>query len=362
LPDAALLTQPLSSERASQVREYFAAHAAEVDSGARDIREGLRWLAQRGLLGLGLARDRGDQLAPMGALIAEIAEQCMSSAFALWCHHMVMEYASAANDPFPREAVLERLGSVDLLGSTALGTAMAHAVMGSPLTVRFRQEGDELVLDGRITWASNLLTDPDAALTVTAATDDAGRRIIVALPLDTPGVSVLGYPPLLALQSTRSSSVVLQNVRIGAQWIVADELMRCLADIRPRFLVLQSSFCLGLSRAAMRGVRADSETSHGVFTDDVAQLEDQLGSHAERLDQQLRQPSTSAMPMREFVQTRLDLAVLAQATTRLESTLRGGRAYRLDDPAGRRFREAAFLPVQSPTEGQLRWELARSAS
>ena len=362
MPDAGLLIPPLAADRAAEVAEYFAAHAADIDRGTRDIREGLRWLAERELLGLGLARNTEDQLAPMGELIALIAEQCMSSAFALWCHHMVMEYVTIANDPFPRAELLERLHAVDLLGSTALGTAMAHAVMGSPLTVRFRSDGDDLILDGRITWASTLLTEPGAALTVTAATDDNGRRIVVALPLDTPGMSVPGYPSLLALQATHSSSVVLDNVRIAARWIVADDLMHCLSQIRPRFLALQSSFCLGLTRAAMRGVRAESDASHGIFADDVALLEDQLGTHSGRLGAQLQRPTTSALPMREFVQTRLDLALLAQAATRLESTLRGGRAYRLDDPAGRRFREAAFLPVQSPTEGQLRWELARSAS
>jgi len=273
-----------------------------------------------------------------------------------------MEYVTAASDPFPRDAVLERLRSVDVLGSTALGTAMAHAVMGSPLTVRFCSDGEDLILDGRITWASNLLTDPGAALTVTAATDERGRRIVVAVPLDTPGVNVPGYPSLLALQATRSSSVVLDNVRIAAQWVVADDPMPCLARIRPRFLALQSSFCLGLSRAAIRGLRVEAGATHEIFSDDVARLEHQLESHEWRLGEQLRRPSTTHLPMREFVQTRLDLALLAQAATRLESTLRGGRAFRLDDPAGRRFREAAFLPVQAPTEGQLRWELARSAS
>ncbi len=31
--------------------------------------------------------------------------------------------------------------------------------------------------------------------------------------------------------------------------------------------------------------------------------------------------------------------------------------YAQDAPANRRMREAAFLPVQSPSQSQLRWEL-----
>jgi hypothetical protein len=49
------------------------------------------------------------------------------------------------------------------------------------------------------------------------------------------------------------------------------------------------------------------------------------------------------------------------AATRLESTVVGGAGYAVGSPANRRFREAAFLPVQSPSEGQLRWELTQYA-
>ncbi|SHW24248.1 membrane protein [Mycobacteroides abscessus subsp. abscessus] len=54
---------------------------------------------------------------------------------------------------------------------------------------------------------------------------------------------------------------------------------------------------------------------------------------------------------------RLDAAGLAGAASRLEVTLSGGAGYAVGTAANRRFREAAFLPIQSPSEGQLRWEL-----
>ncbi|MBV9577374.1 MAG: acyl-CoA/acyl-ACP dehydrogenase [Chloroflexi bacterium] len=349
---------PAAQSTAAEVAAYFGQHAPAVDRGERDVRAGLRWLAERRLLDPGLHADDPDQLVPIGTLIAQIAEQCLSSAFALWCHRMVMEYATIAVNPFLREALLESLRAVDVLGSTALGGAMAHVVLGVPLTVQFETTGDDtLVLDGRIAWASNLLTSPGAGITVTGATDHRGRRIVVAIPLDTPGLRVESYPPLLAMQSTRSASLTLDAVRLETRWIVADELSDCLARMRPRFLALQSSFCLGLSRAALRGAHSELANARGVFDDDAAALERQLVELEGRLARQLRQPSTVQLPMREFVQTRLDLVVLAQAATRLELTLHGGRAYRLDDAVGRRFREAAFLPIQAPTESQLRWEL-----
>ena len=60
------------------------------------------------------------------------------------------------------------------------------------------------------------------------------------------------------------------------------------------------------------------------------------------------------------VAIRLDAARLAGAATRLESKVMGGAGYASGSATARRLREAAFLPIQSPTEGQLQWELSRS--
>lgn len=348
---------------ADEVAAFFAARAPAVDAGELDVRDGLRWLAERGLLGLALDWRSGDGpgLEPMGDLLSLIAEQCLASAFALWCHRLVVEYvAGALEAAFPRELTLRRLLEADLLGSTALGTAMAHLVTGAPLTVYFQRRGAELVLDGRIAWASNLLTEPAGAITVTAAVGPDGERIVLAVPLDTPGVRVAAYPRLLALQATRSSSVSLEAVRVPDAMVLA-HLDACLPRIRPALLSLQSSFCRGLARAALAGARAGLSGTNVVFEPALERAEAELADLDGRLRAHLRQPDARQIPMRAFVQTRLDAARLVAAATRLELTVRGGRAYRLDDPANRRFREAAFLPMQAPTEGQLEWELRHSA-
>ncbi|MGO2608462.1 MAG: hypothetical protein ACTIMA_07630, partial [Brachybacterium tyrofermentans] len=55
---------------------------------------------------------------------------------------------------------------------------------------------------------------------------------------------------------------------------------------------------------------------------------------------------------------RLESALLAGRATRLEQKVVGGRGYALGSDTSRRAREAAFLPVQSPTETHLRHLLA----
>ncbi|HEU5316227.1 MAG TPA: acyl-CoA dehydrogenase, partial [Chloroflexota bacterium] len=79
---------------------------------------------------------------------------------------------------------------------------------------------------------------------------------------------------------------------------------------------------------------------------------------------QLRERTVSradGVPIRDIVRARLECAQLATAAVALEAKVAGGRGYVRTCDNARRLREAAFLPVQAPTEGQLRWELSRSA-
>ena len=69
-----------------------------------------------------------------------------------------------------------------------------------------------------------------------------------------------------------------------------------------------------------------------------------------------------AASIADILRLRLDVVDLAVAATRLEATLTGGRGYASASPTARRLREAAFLPIQSPSEGHLRWELSSLTS
>jgi hypothetical protein len=131
-----------------------------------------------------------------------------------------------------------------------------------------------------------------------------------------------------------------------------------LRSVRPAFLALQTGFCLGLARAALAagGDRLDGLGAE--FAEEHADLE------ARRVDAEARLAAhvgDDGAPIRDRIALRLDAAVLAREAVRVEAAVVGGRGYALRSPTGRRLREAAFIPVQSPTETQLRWELRHSA-
>ena len=177
--------------------------------------------------------------------------------------------------------------------------------------------------------------------------------------------------------------LLLDEVRIPAQDVLTRDLPAFRDDVRATFLQIQTAMCLGLAGAALDAAEAGA--------DDVARevLAEELSAAAEDW-QHLRgalaagvrgasavraggpsddappggspagaAPSASVRPA-ELVRVRLEAALLTGRASRLEQKIVGGRGYALASDTSRRAREAAFLPVQSPTETHLRHLLARA--
>ena len=355
----------LDPERRALITDFFEPRAEAVDRGDASIQEGIAFLQER-LLNNGDADVRGDgpgpnaNLAHVAQVIATVAWSDMSSAFSLWCQRMVLEYLSRAPaDSVLRTEVMPQLLRTTLLGSTALAAAVAHYISQAPLPVVGRREQDEIVLNGRIHWASNLF-QPDFVLVTAVASADGHRPMIVAVPGNAEGICVDPYPKLLALQATRSSSLTLTDVRISPEWIVTEDFDGFITSIRPPFLLLQSSFCWGLAHRALTQARSGLRGVAEVFRGDLEALETELARLAERICASLHSRG-QAVPIQDVVRLRLDCARLVTAAVALEAKVVGGRGYVTSSPTARRLREAAFVPIQSPTEGQLRWELSRYA-
>jgi alkylation response protein AidB-like acyl-CoA dehydrogenase len=352
----------LAQAEREQIYAFFEPRAQAVDAGQAGVQEGIDFLHRRHF-GAWEGWDEpaaspNDDLVQVAETIATVAWSDMSSAFSLWCHRMVLDYlACAAPGSWARCELLPLLLRVERLGSTALASAMAHHVAGTPLPISARRDGNRLRLSGRIFWASNLFVPDFVVITAAAGPDDA-RPLIVALRGDAPGLRVEPNPTLLALQATGSSSLTLVDVPIETEAIVTDDFGGFIGRIRSTFLLLQSSFCWGLAGRALSQVRGGLHGVTEVFASDLAEL----AGEATRLAGAIRRGARDRrrpLPVPEALQIRLDCARLATAAVALEAKKMGGRGYVFTSPTARRLREAAFLPIQAPTEGQLRWEIAR---
>jgi alkylation response protein AidB-like acyl-CoA dehydrogenase len=337
------------------------ARCTAVDEAVADLRPTIEALGRHGLVSLGTTRGVGT-LGDQASVLAALAERCMASAFTAWAHRMTIEYLDVIGTP-AAALLAEPLHTGARLGSTAMADAFRDLAGIAPLPLTFRRTGTGVVIDGVVAWASNL---QPGSLVVTAARDGdvedpaTADRLVVALTVGQDGLTVRPATELLALDATASGSLRLDGVVVDDRHVLTDDVTGFLRRVRPAFLVLQTSFCLGLVRACVGAVPEPRGVGES-FADDL----EALRHRAERAWAELASLADGAaeagVAIRPYLQARLAAAHLARDATHLELCLTGGRGYAHASPTARRLREAAFLPVQSPTEGQLRWELSRSA-
>ena len=330
--------------------------AAEVDTASRSPRPLLERLGACGLLDLGVqdrleAGPRADDLRAPADLIAALATECMTTAFGLWAHRMAQEYLARGQRSRATEEVLADLRAGRRLGATAMAAGLKWLAGVDDLAVHAAPEGQGWRLSGFIPWVSMLLED--SVMVVPARTPQG--TVVVWLPVSQ--VEVTPVTGLLALDATASGSVSLTDVPVGSDQVLSYDLASFAQGFKPTMLTLQSAFCVGLAqRALAESEAALDRAANAVFAADLASLRQDVEAHHQRWE--ALAADVGAASIREVLEVRLQASDLAVRTTRLESTLAGGRGYRLSSGASRRLREAAFLPVQSPSEGHLRWELS----
>lgn len=337
------------------IREV-AANADAIDASTASPRHHLTALGHAGLLDLGIqALLDGDptrhDLRDPAALIAGLASECMSTAFSVWAHRMATDYLARGRRTTTTDQALSDLRSGRRPGSTAMASGLKWLADLGDLTVTATPSPTGWTLSGFVPWASNLY--PDAVVVLPARTPHG----TIVVWVDAASIDVQPVSGLLALNATASGNLRLNDVQVSNDQVLSDDLAGFARGFRPTFLVLQTAFCVGLIQRSL----AECETAldraeNSVFASELASLTTEATEHYTWWDELTRDTTTGTLA--DYLRVRLLASHLAGRATRLEATLAGGRGYQATSGASRRFREAAFLPVQSPSEGQLRWELS----
>ncbi|OBG81379.1 acyl-CoA dehydrogenase family protein [Mycobacterium sp. E3305] len=346
---------PAAGQLDAGLLEDIRAHAGGLDRGEHQSRRSFTALGAAGLLGVGAPANADGRLPEMAEVIRRISGECMSTGFSLWAHRMAVEYLLTAATPFSVDAAQSLLAGTTP-GVTGMASAFKEAAgCGSVELTATPIEGGYRV-SGPIRWASNLY--PDSTM-VTAVRTDAGERLIVALPLNTAGVVVGDHFELLAMGSTASSYLNLTDAPVPSAQVLSRDFEGFLQAVRPTFLVLQSAMCLGLTRTAVEQAKGGLGGVNSVFAAEVDNVAEKLATAEATLAGLAAAVGGDDPPTkRELLSLRLAAAELSSASADLEIRTAGGKGYASRTSASRRYREAAFIPVQSPSEGQLRWELA----
>jgi hypothetical protein len=229
----------LSHEIREAILHWYGERAAAVDRAELPTEEGVLHAARSGWLGFGIPRrlgGHGDDLTPMIEVLALAARSCFASAFALWSQRMLAAYLAGSENGFLREEILPLVLRGERFGSTGLANAMRHVVGLEPLGLRASWVGDDLVVNGRLPWASNLV--PEAFIVAIAAATEDGRGVLTAVPAEIPGLVREDDFSLVALDATATTAVRFESARISRHWLISDDLGAFLGGVRPTFLLL----------------------------------------------------------------------------------------------------------------------------
>jgi alkylation response protein AidB-like acyl-CoA dehydrogenase len=340
---------------------WLAAHADGLDTDPALAAGLLPRLAEARVFSAGVPVARGGaggSIVDAIVLLAEVAEHSVTAAFVFWGHRTFIEYLLHS----PNEALAARL-LPDLLagrlgGATGLSNAMKYLSGIEQLQCEVRPEAGGLRLDGTLPWVTNLRKE-GFVVALAAHHAGRGRPAIYAVPDDIPGLVRTPDLDLIGLRASNTAALRLEAIDLPAEWELHPDADRFLPQVRPAFLGLQCGLSLGLARASLRVAGASKDGDGPVLGPEIAALNDALDGHRQALLGGVADGTFAQQPARLF-HVRIALAELVNEAVQLELQARGGRAYVCahTDGFARRLREAAFVPIVTPSLVQLKTQLA----
>lgn len=343
----------------------LAAQADALDRGSADSHALLPALCDAGLASAGVPTAQGGaggDARDAVRTIAEVAEHSLTAAFMLWGHRAFIDYLLQAEAPALADRWLPRLLSGQLAGATGLSNAMKYLAGIESLQVHASIEGDTWTLNGRLPWVTNLRPTGFLAAAAVARTD-GGPAAIAVLDSQAPGVQRSADLDLLALRGSHTAAITVQAVSVRGQDLITQNAAAWLPRVRPAFLGTQCGLSIGLARASLRAAQARGGESRPVLAGPLAETEAALNQAEAALLDGLADGHFVAQCAPLF-RLRIRLAELVQQATMLELQASGGAAYLVhqDRSFGRRWAEAAFVPVITPSITQLQAQLNHHAS
>lgn len=223
------------------------------------------------------------------------------------------------------------------VGISHLTTSRRH--LKRPV-LRATESGNDLILDGYSPWVTGA---PAANTVVIGASLDDGREVLVALPMDLPGIRVPPPAKLVGLTASQTGPVQCDNVRVDRRFILAGPVENVMSTGSGANTggLQTSTLAVGLSDAAITFVESESDARREL----VEPAEAMRATWTQLRDDLLLAGEGQAACSAEELRTRANSLALRSAQAAL--TAAKGAGYVIGHPAGRWCREALFFLVWS---------------
>ena len=344
----------------ADLRAWLSDNAGSLDTSNELAEQVLPRLGAAGLYRLGVPErwgGRGGSVAGAMQAIAELAGLSLTAAFVCWGQRAFIEYLLHTDNASLRERYLPALLAGELAGATGLSNAIKFLSGLEGLQVEAQPTAAGFVLSGRLPWVTNLRKQ--GFLVACAVSHPDAPPSIFAVPHESAGLTRSADLDLIALRGSNTAAIALDAVSLASEYRVHADARAFLREVRPAFLGLQCGLSYGLAEAAIRCSQELRGPGRSVVEQPLEALHARLRATWQTLSDGVCS-GEYVQAARPLFEQRIALAEIASEAVQLELQASGGKAYLRADERGfaRRWREAAFVPIVTPSLVQLKAELA----
>lgn len=306
--------------------------------------------------------DRENENLQALALIEKTAAVCGSTAFAVWCHTAAMLYIRNGQSDYLKNEILPKLENGQLLGGTGLSNPMKYygGLERLHLKAEPLPDGDGYQVHGTLPFISNLgqdhwfgiIAEVSGETSREASGEPSSRRIMALIPCHAAGLTMEERVNFLGLNGTATYTCRFDGVRVGKEWILAENADSLVNQIRSGFVVSQIGLSLGLTRSAIDCMYRMKQKQNGANQYLPVQpegLESRWITLREKAYHLAKVEQFSDEDWREVLQARLESAYLALDAAQADFLHCGGAGYLFHSDPSRRLREAYFVAVVTPS-------------
>ena len=377
------VSDPVDEQRKEFVqlaREFaqseIAPHAAEWDQRREYPREVVKRLGELGFLGLLVSEDLGglgvDTLTYL-MMLEEIAAADASVSITLSVHNSLPScLLEKYGTPEQHERWLRPMAQGEKLAAFCISEADSGSDVSS-LSTRAEWSDSEWVVNGTKAWVTNGdVADLLLVLVRTSTTEEKRSRGLsfFAIPADTPGVECAKQEDKMGLRGSRTTQVVLDDVRLGSDHLIGEEGrgFRYAMEGLDHGRLGVAAQAIGIARAALEhAVRYAAERKQ--FNKPIKDFQGvsfMLADMATRVAaaRTLLHDTARALDRGERITTGASMSKLFASETAMFVTTRavqvfGGYGYMRDYPVERLFRDAKVTEIYEGTSEIQRILIAR---
>ncbi|HTT84473.1 MAG TPA: acyl-CoA dehydrogenase family protein [Rhizomicrobium sp.] len=357
-----LSDQPVDPEMVARMRRIV---TRELRPRVRDIDAGVYPADMLKVLGAAGAfaplQAGAPDLATAIEAMAIVSEECLTTAFCVWCQDALLWYIANSENDTPKGKFQLLVANGELLGGTGLSNPMKALSGIEPLRLKGTRAAGGWRVNGLLPWVSNL-GDGHLFGICFAHESDPAHLVMALARCGDDGITTNQNAHFIALEGTATVSVAFRGAFIPDAMILADPAAPFIQRIRAGFILLQTGMALGLVRgsiARMRECDCTPESANAYLAEGPDELEEavvQLARTIHALAKTRCEPGADYL--RSVLQARLRGSELSLAAAQALMLHAGARGYVAGSAASRKLREAYFVAIVTPAIKHLRKDIA----